>query len=91
MSLKVIGAGFGRTGTHSLKIALEMLGFAPCYHMVEVFSHPGQAEMWEAAARGEAFHDLLGPPINHDAFPVPTHFRGKEPAAARIQFLAIDD
>ncbi len=38
MNLKVIGAGFGRTGTHSLKIALEMLGLAPCYHMVEVFS-----------------------------------------------------
>lgn len=53
MNLKVIGAGFGRTGTHSLKIALEMLGFAPCYHMVEVFSHPGHSEAWEAAARGE--------------------------------------
>jgi hypothetical protein len=54
MSLKVIGAGFGRTGTHSLKIALEMLGFAPCYHMVEVFSHPGHSEMWEEAALGRA-------------------------------------
>ena len=53
MNLKVIGAGFGRTGTHSLKIALEMLGFAPCYHMVEVFQHPGHSEAWEAAARGE--------------------------------------
>jgi len=53
MNLQVIGAGFGRTGTHSLKIALEMLGFAPCYHMVEVFTHPGHSEMWEAAARGE--------------------------------------
>ncbi|MBV8977065.1 MAG: sulfotransferase family protein [Alphaproteobacteria bacterium] len=63
MSLKVIGAGFGRTGTHSLKIALEMLGFAPCYHMVEVFSHPGQSEMWEAAARGDVidWQALLGP------------------------------
>jgi|GEM_PF-4069458 len=30
MSLKIIGAGFGRTGTHSLKLALEQLGFAPC-------------------------------------------------------------
>jgi hypothetical protein len=63
MSLKIIGAGFGRTGTHSLKIALEMLGFAPCYHMVEVFSHPGHSEAWEAAARGETidWHALLGP------------------------------
>jgi hypothetical protein len=31
--LKVIGAGFGRTGTFSLKIALEELGFCPCYQM----------------------------------------------------------
>jgi hypothetical protein len=63
MSLKVIGAGFGRTGTHSLKIALEMLGFAPCYHMVEVFSHPGHSEEWEAAARGRPvdWDALLGP------------------------------
>ncbi len=53
MNLKVIGAGFGRTGTHSLKIALEMLGFAPCYHMVEVFTNPGHSEAWEAAALGE--------------------------------------
>jgi len=62
MSLKVIGAGFGRTGTHSLKIALEMLGFAPCYHMLEVFTHPGHAEMWEAAGLGQAidWNALLG-------------------------------
>src|SRR5689334_16327222 len=39
MTLKVIGAGFGRTGTMSLKLALEQLGFGPCYHMIEVFKH----------------------------------------------------
>ncbi len=37
MSLEVIGAGFGRTGTMSLKVALEELGFSPCYHMIELF------------------------------------------------------
>lgn len=52
MSLKVIGAGFGRTGTHSFKIALEMLGFAPCHHMVEVFAHPEQVPLWDKAVRG---------------------------------------
>jgi hypothetical protein len=52
MSLKIIGAGFGRTGTHSLKLALEQLGLAPCYHMAEVFSHPGHAGQWDAIARG---------------------------------------
>ena len=53
MSLKVIGAGFGRTGTRSLKEALEMLGFAPCHHMVEVFAHPEQVPLWDKAALGQ--------------------------------------
>ncbi len=52
MSLKVIGAGFGRTGTRSLKEALEILGFGPCHHMVEVFTHPEQIPLWDRAATG---------------------------------------
>jgi hypothetical protein len=51
--MKVIGAGFGRTGTMSLKVALEQLGYGPCYHMVELFEHPNHVERWEAAVRGE--------------------------------------
>jgi hypothetical protein len=51
--MKVIGAGFGRTGTMSLKVALEELGFGPCYHMIELFEHPEHVEQWEAAVRGE--------------------------------------
>lgn len=54
MGLDVIGAGFGRTGTLSLKTALERLGFAGCYHMFEVFAHPEHADTWTRAARGEA-------------------------------------
>jgi Sulfotransferase domain len=53
MTLEVIGAGFGRTGTMSLKVALEELGFEPCYHMSEVFTHPEHVELWRAAAQGE--------------------------------------
>ncbi|MBV8799693.1 MAG: sulfotransferase family protein [Alphaproteobacteria bacterium] len=53
MPLDVIGAGLGRTGTMTLKTALEKLGFAPCHHMYEVIQHPEQAAFWEAAARGE--------------------------------------
>jgi hypothetical protein len=53
-TLKVIGAGFGRTGTSSLKTALEQLGFGPCHHMEEVFRHPEQIPLWVAVARGEA-------------------------------------
>ena len=51
--MKIIGAGFGRTGTTSLKSALETLGFGPAYHMTEVFTHPGHVGFWEAARRGE--------------------------------------
>lgn len=52
MSLKIIGSGFGRTGTMSTKIALEQLGFGPCHHMTEVMGHPKQAAFWEAHAAG---------------------------------------
>jgi hypothetical protein len=59
MTLKVIGTGFGRTGSHSLKLALEMLRLGPCYHMMEVFAHPGHAAIWEALGRsvGESRSD----------------------------------
>ncbi len=53
MTIKVIGTGFGRTGTSSLKRALEQLGFVKCYHMKEVFEHPEHIPHWAAAARGE--------------------------------------
>ena len=39
MTLSVIGAGLGRTGTLSLKLALERLGFGPCYHTRELLSN----------------------------------------------------
>jgi hypothetical protein len=51
--VKVIGAGFGRTGTMSLKVALETLGLGPCYHMTEVFAHPEHTGFWISAWRGE--------------------------------------
>jgi len=53
MGLSVVGAGFGRTGTASLKLALEQLGVGPCHHMSEVRGTPGQLEHWEAAATGQ--------------------------------------
>jgi hypothetical protein len=53
LTLKVVGAGFGRTGTNSLKLALEQLGFGPCHHMFEVGANPGQVPYWQAAARGD--------------------------------------
>lgn len=53
MGLKVIGSGFGRTGTMSTKMALEQLGFGPCHHMTEVMGNPAQPAFWKAYAAGE--------------------------------------
>ena len=53
MKLRVVGAGLGRTGTHSLKIALEQLLGGPCYHMIEVFGHPEHVPLWRDAALGK--------------------------------------
>ena len=53
MTLKVIGAGFGRTGTLSLKEALEKLGYGPCHHMKEVFLNSEQSEYFYLASMGE--------------------------------------
>jgi Sulfotransferase domain len=52
MPLKLIGAGLGRTGTLSLKLALEQLGFGPCYHMTEVLMEPSRGAGWVRAAEG---------------------------------------
>jgi hypothetical protein len=62
MTLSVVGAGVGRTGTLSLKLALERLGFGPCYHMKEIFDHhlQGHVPLWTRAAEGEAIDwDLI--------------------------------
>ena len=59
MALEIVGAGFGRTGTLSLKYALEKIGFGPCYHMAEVQAHPEHVPIWAQAHRGE--------PIDWDA------------------------
>lgn len=52
MALSVIGAGFGRTGTESLKLALEMLGLGPCHHMKEVLADPTRLARWRSIAQG---------------------------------------
>jgi hypothetical protein len=52
MTLAVIGSGLGRTGTMSLKLALEQLGLGPCHHMTEVFQHPESIPLWVAAGAG---------------------------------------
>ncbi|MCC6315191.1 MAG: sulfotransferase family protein [Thermomicrobiales bacterium] len=58
MTLEVIGAGFPRTGTMSLKTALERLDFAPCGHMSGLFRAPSRSDAWldawERTLRGES-------------------------------------
>jgi hypothetical protein len=53
MTLRVVGAGLGRTGTASLKQALEVLLDGRCYHMLEVMERQGDVAVWASALRGE--------------------------------------
>jgi hypothetical protein len=52
MTLRIISAGVGRTGTTSLKLALEKLLGTPCYHMLDLFECPQDVRPWRAAADG---------------------------------------
>jgi hypothetical protein len=53
MGLQVIGAGWSRTGTFSLRKALSILGFGPCYHMHDVFERREHHALWRQAAAGK--------------------------------------
>jgi hypothetical protein len=54
MALELIGAGLGRTGTLSLKAALERIGYGPCYHMMEILGRPERARQWLQPTRNGA-------------------------------------
>ena len=59
MALKVVGSGMGRTGTKSMQSALNMLGFGPCHHMVEMFKHPESMVLWIEAGAGRPNWDAI--------------------------------
>ncbi len=60
MSIKVLGAGLGRTGTYSLKLALEILGYGKCYHMFELLKNRSDISYWENLENKEFVdYDLL--------------------------------
>lgn len=60
MTLKVIGAGLGRTGTLSLKLALEHIGLGPCHHMAEMLGNlRTQLPLWLEAGRGNPDWDAI--------------------------------
>lgn len=58
--IKIIGAGLGRTGTMSLKLALEALGYNRCYHMSELLNDPSRLKYWkEFQKSGKTSYDDL--------------------------------
>ncbi len=61
MALKVIGAGWGRTGTESLKMALEQLGFDRCYHGFDLMNDGRKLQYWKQlhTERTTDFHALF--------------------------------
>lgn len=52
--MKLINTGLGRTGTTSLKAALEILGFSPVYHTTDLLISPKDIDVWEATLQGQA-------------------------------------
>ena len=59
--MKVIGAGMPRTGTLTQKVALETLGFEPCYHWVNVIADLDQVDVWNRALDGgEQWDEVFG-------------------------------
>ncbi len=89
MSLKVIGAGVGRTGTYSLKLAINQLGFGPCHHMEEVLHNmPAQVPLWLAASDGSpdwrAIYDGYGSAVD---WPTARFFRELNEAYPDAKFV----
>lgn len=68
MSLDVIGAGFGRTGTLSLKLALERLGFAPCEHMTNLHTDRSRIAPWLEAARRQGASEPIDWSVLFDGY-----------------------
>ena len=52
MAIRMVGAGVGRTGTHTQKVVLEQLLGGTCHHMIEVFQHPDEIGVWHQAGLG---------------------------------------
>ncbi|MBN1238047.1 MAG: hypothetical protein JXB36_06075 [Gammaproteobacteria bacterium] len=71
MPLQIIGAGLGRTGTMSTKLALEQIGFGPCFHMSELITDLSRLPGWQRAADGapdwEAIFDGYAATVDYPA------------------------
>ena len=89
MSLKIIGAGFPRTGTSSLKIALEKLGYERCYHMKELLVAPENLHYWLDLERKrttdyEGLFDGYDSTVDFPGYPFYKEFLAKYPDAKVI-------
>jgi len=92
VTLKAIGAGIGRTGTYSLKLAITRLGFGPCHHMEEVAKAlPVQLPLWQEALKGRAdwaaIYDGFGSAVD---WPTARFFRELNAAYPDAKFILGD-
>ncbi|GAA3599675.1 sulfotransferase family protein [Nonomuraea rosea] len=89
--LKVVGASFGRTGTSSVRLALETLGFGPCHYMKELFTDPAHAEEWLRVVDGGRpdWERLLGDFTSTIAWPAAFFWRELAAAYPEAKVLLI--
>jgi len=89
MSLQVIGSGVGRTGTHSLKLALEMLGFGKCYHMEELLRAPNNLIYFQQAEKGEVveWDKLFDGYVSAVDYPVARYYKQIIPAYPNAKII----
>jgi len=89
MSLQVIGSGVGRTGTHSLKLALEILGFGKCYHMEELLREPNRLVYFQQAEKGEAveWDKLFDGYVSAVDYPVARYYKQLIPAYPNAKII----
>ena len=92
MPLQVIGAGVGRTGTYSLKLALNELGLGPCFHMEEVLINaPTQIPLWAMAADGNPdWRDIYEGYGSAVDWPTARFFRELNTAYPKAKFILTD-
>lgn len=89
MALQVIGAGVGRTGTLSLRMAIDQLGLGPCHHMKEVLhNRPRQVPLWQAVVDGKPDWAEIyrGYPSAVD-WPTATYFRELRAVYPQAKFI----
>jgi hypothetical protein len=89
MTLKLIGAGLGRTGTHALKTALNQIGFGPCHHMEEVVNDMDrQVPLWQAAVDGRPdWPEIYKGYVSAVDWPTATYFRELHQAYPNAKFI----